>query len=91
MASFFLCLLGLEVFDNIPYFGLCVSLQEFMKYPPNNSMCRFVLDTLPRFAFIRKDILKIWYKSIISKQSEMVVDQDKGKMVRGYLSWFRDQ
>ena len=35
--------------------------------------------------------MKIWYGSIISELSEMVVEKDKGKVVPGYLSWFRDQ
>ena len=34
--------------------------------------------------------MKIWYESIISKLSEMVVEKNKGKVVPGYLSWFRD-
>ena len=53
-------------------------------------MNRFAYDTPPGFAFNSEDIMKIWYGSIISKLSEMVVEKDKGKVVPGYLSWFRD-
>ena len=53
-------------------------------------MSRFAYDTPPGFAFNSEDIMKIWYKSIISELSEMVVEKDKGKVVPGYLSWFRD-
>ncbi|KAH0642640.1 hypothetical protein KY290_034240 [Solanum tuberosum] len=34
--------------------------------------------------------LQIWFGSIISELSEMVVEQDKGKVVSRYLLWFRD-
>ncbi|KAH0773632.1 hypothetical protein KY290_010769 [Solanum tuberosum] len=65
-------------------------LARLQEVPPNKDMSRFVFETPSGFAFNSKDILKIWYESIISEQSEMVVEQDKGKVVRGYLSWFRD-
>ncbi|KAG5571590.1 hypothetical protein H5410_061356 [Solanum commersonii] len=65
-------------------------LARLQEVPPNDDMSRFVFETPLGFAFNSEDILKIWYESIISKQSEMVVEQDKGKVVRGYLSWFRD-
>ncbi|KAH0729598.1 hypothetical protein KY289_000786 [Solanum tuberosum] len=42
--------------------------------PPNDDMSRFVFDTPLGFAFDSQDILKIWFGSIISEQSEMVVE-----------------
>lgn len=51
---------------------------------------RFLFETPPGFAFNSQNILKIWFGSIISEQSEMIMDQDKRKVVLGYLSWFRD-
>ena len=53
-------------------------------------MSRFAYDTPPGFAFNSEEIMKIWYGSIIFELSEMVVEKDKGKVVPGYLSWFRD-
>ncbi|KAH0672914.1 hypothetical protein KY290_025195 [Solanum tuberosum] len=65
-------------------------LARVQEIPPNDYMSRFVFDTPPGFAFDSTDILKIWFGSIISELSEMVVDQDKGRVVPVYLSWFRD-
>ncbi|KAG5610303.1 hypothetical protein H5410_021584 [Solanum commersonii] len=65
-------------------------LARVKEVPPNDDMSRFVFDTPSGFTFDSSDILKIWFGSIISEQTEMVVDQDKGKVVHGYLSWFRD-
>ncbi|KAH0706259.1 hypothetical protein KY285_010763 [Solanum tuberosum] len=75
-----------------PYAPLRVmrQLARLQEVPPNNYMSRFVFETPSGFAFNSEDILKIWYESKISEQSEMVVEQDKGKVVRRYLSWFRD-
>ena len=53
-------------------------------------MSRFAYDTLPGFAFNSEKIMKIWYWSIISELSEMVVEKDKGKVAPRYLSWFHD-
>ncbi|KAG5585162.1 hypothetical protein H5410_045596 [Solanum commersonii] len=50
----------------------------------------FVVETPPGFALNIEDILKILFGSIISELTEMVVEQDKGKVVYGYLSWFCD-
>ncbi|KAH0652520.1 hypothetical protein KY289_030198 [Solanum tuberosum] len=86
----FLVLIGLRGVQ--PYAPLRVMRQlvRVQKIPPNDDMSRFVFDTLPGFAFDSTDILKIWFGSIISELSEMVVEQDKGKVVHGYLLWFRD-
>ncbi|KAH0679212.1 hypothetical protein KY284_020297 [Solanum tuberosum] len=65
-------------------------LARVKEVPPNDDMSRFVFDTPSGFTFDSSDILKIWFGSITFEQSEMVVDQDKGKVVHGYLSWFRD-
>ncbi|KAG5614254.1 hypothetical protein H5410_014078 [Solanum commersonii] len=67
-----------------------ITSDEIVEIPPNDDMSRFVFDTPPGFAFDSSDILKIWFGSIIFELSEMVVEQDKGKVVPGYLSWFRD-
>ncbi|KAG5612351.1 hypothetical protein H5410_023632 [Solanum commersonii] len=67
-----------------------IVLNIVQEIPPNDDMSRFVFDTPLGFAFDSTDILKIWFGSIISELSEMVVEQDKGKVVPGYLSWFRD-
>jgi len=86
----FLVLIGLRGVQ--PYAPLRVmrQLARVQEIPPNDDMSRFVFDTPPGFAFDSTDILKIWFGSIISELSEMVVEQDKGKVVPGYLSWFRD-
>ncbi|KAH0635949.1 hypothetical protein KY289_035864 [Solanum tuberosum] len=65
-------------------------LARVQEATPNDDMSRFVFETPPDFAFNSEDILKILFGSIISELTEMVVEQDKGKMVYGYLSWFRD-
>jgi len=59
-----------------PYAPLQVirELARVQKAPPNDDMSRFVFDTPPGFAFDSQDILKIWFGSIISEQSEMVVE-----------------
>ncbi|KAH0664866.1 hypothetical protein KY285_026072 [Solanum tuberosum] len=86
----FLVLIGFRGVQ--PYAPLRVmhQLARVQEIPPNDDMSRFVFDTPPGFAFDSTDILKIWFGSIISELSEMVVEQDKGKVVPGYLSWFHD-
>ncbi|KAG5632769.1 hypothetical protein H5410_004486 [Solanum commersonii] len=79
-----------EVSNPIPPHRVMRQLARVQEVPPNHDMSRFVFDTPPGFAFDTQDILKIWFRSIISEQSEMVVEQDKGKVVHGYLSLFRD-
>ncbi|KAH0669810.1 hypothetical protein KY285_023956 [Solanum tuberosum] len=89
-VSSFLVLIGLRgVQPHAPLWVMC-QLARVQEIPPNDDMSRFVFDTPLDFAFNSEDILKIWYASIISEQSEMVVEQDKGKVVPGYLSWLRD-
>ncbi|KAH0712128.1 hypothetical protein KY289_008087 [Solanum tuberosum] len=85
-----LVLIGLRCVQ--PYAPLRVmrQLARVQEIQPNDYMSRFVFETPPGFSFNSDDILKIWYGRIISEQSEMVVEQDKGKVVPGYLSWFRD-
>ncbi|KAH0698052.1 hypothetical protein KY290_013757 [Solanum tuberosum] len=75
-----------------PYAPLRVmhQLARVQEILANDDMSRFVFDTPPDFAFDSTDILKIWFGSIISELNEMVVEQDKEKVVPGYLSWFRD-
>ena len=48
-------------------------LARVQEIPPNVDMNRFAYDTPPGFAFNSEDIMKIWYRSIISELSEMVV------------------
>ncbi|KAH0636000.1 hypothetical protein KY290_036400 [Solanum tuberosum] len=86
----FLVLIGFRGVQ--PYAPLRVmrQLTRVQEIPPNDDISRFVIDTPPGFAFDNTDILKIWFESIISELSEMVVEQDKRKVVLGYLSWFRD-
>ncbi|KAH0672999.1 hypothetical protein KY290_025281 [Solanum tuberosum] len=85
MSTGMLCLVLIGLRDVQPYAPLRVmrQLARVQEIPPNDDMSRFVFETPPGFAFNREDILKIWYKSIISKQSEIVVEQDKGKVVPG--------
>ncbi|KAH0746079.1 hypothetical protein KY285_007736 [Solanum tuberosum] len=68
-----------------PYapFRVMRQLARVQEIQPNDDMSRFVFETPPGFSFNSEDILKIWYGSIISEQSEMVVEQDKGKVVPG--------
>ncbi|KAH0685499.1 hypothetical protein KY290_016977 [Solanum tuberosum] len=68
-----------------PYAPLQVmrQLARVQEIPPNDDMGRFVFDTPPGFAFDSTDILKIWFENIISELREMVVEQDKGKVVPG--------
>ena len=68
-----------------PYAPLRVmhQLARVQEVPPNDDISRFVFDTPPDFGFDSQDILKPWFGSIISKQSEMVVEQDKEKVVSG--------
>ena len=75
-----------------PYAPLRVmrQLARVQEIPPNDDMSRFAYDTPPVFVFNSEEIMKIWYGSIIFELSEMVVEKDKGKVVPGYLSWFRD-
>ncbi|KAH0655159.1 hypothetical protein KY285_030041 [Solanum tuberosum] len=77
----FLVLIGLR--DVQPHSPLRVmrQLARVQEIPPNDDMSRFVFDTPPGFAFNNTDILKIWFGSIISELSEMVVEQDKGNVV----------
>ncbi|KAH0739985.1 hypothetical protein KY290_033028 [Solanum tuberosum] len=86
----FLVLIGFRGVQ--PYAPLRVmrQLARVQEIPPNDDMSRFVFDTLPGFTFDCTDILKIWFGSIISELSEMVVEQYKGKVVLGYLSWCRN-
>ena len=53
-------------------------------------MSRFAYKTQLAFSLNSENIMKIWYGSIIFELSEMVLEKDKGKVVPGYLSWFRD-
>ncbi|KAG5576195.1 hypothetical protein H5410_056329 [Solanum commersonii] len=86
----FLVLIGLRCVQPYAPPRVMHQLARVQEIQPNDDMSRFVFDTLTGFSFNRDDILKIWYGSIISEQSEIVVEQDKGKVVPGYLSWFRD-
>lgn len=65
-------------------------LARFQEIPCNDDMSRFSYYTPIGFAFNSEDIMNIWYEIIIFELSEMVVEQDRGKVVLGYLSWFRD-
>ncbi|KAH0641369.1 hypothetical protein KY285_037955 [Solanum tuberosum] len=85
--------LSVITFDEIVwnyYWFPAKDLARVQEATPNDDMSRFVFETPPDFAFNSEDILKILFGSIISELTEMVVEQDKGKMVYGYLSWFRD-
>ena len=86
----FLVLIGLRGVQ--PYAPLRVmrQLARVQEISPNDDMRRFAYDTPSGFAFNSEKIMKIWYESIISKLSEMVVEKNKGKVVPGYLSWFHD-
>ncbi|KAH0679216.1 hypothetical protein KY284_020301 [Solanum tuberosum] len=86
----FLMLIGFRGFQPYAPRRVMHQLARVKEVPPNDDMSRFVFDTSPGFTFDSNDILKIWFGSIIFEQSEMVVEQDKGKVVLGYLSWFHD-
>ncbi|KAH0735279.1 hypothetical protein KY285_010986 [Solanum tuberosum] len=86
----FLVLIGLRGVQLYTPLRIMRQLARVQEILPNDDMSRFVFYTPLGFAFDSTDILKIWFGSIIYELSEMVVEQNKGKVVSGYLSWFRD-
>ncbi|KAH0635946.1 hypothetical protein KY289_035861 [Solanum tuberosum] len=79
----FLLLIGLRgVQPNAPL-RVMRQLARVQEVPPNDDMSRFVFKIPPGFAFNCEDILKILFGSIISELTEMVVEQDKGKVMYG--------
>ena len=83
--SFFV-LIGIRGVQPYALLRVMRQLARVQEIPPNDDMSRFAYDTPPGFAFNSEEIMKIWYGSIISELSEMVVEKDKEKVVSGYLS-----
>ena len=84
----FLVLIGLR--DVQPYAPFRFMRGQSIKIPSNDDISRFAYDTPPSFAFNCENTMNIWYMSMKSELSEIVVEQDKGKVVPRYLSWFHD-
>ena len=87
----FLVLIGLRGVQSYAPLRVMRQLARVQEILPNDDKNKFAYDTPRGFAFNSKEIMKIWYGSIIFELSEMVVEKDKGKLFLGTYRGFEIQ